>query len=88
MRSVELLSTSGREKEGKDGIFLVSKLTERPINNNIDSPTYKLAGRLLQKFNSFQKLESSAISNTQDLVEKIKNMKNSTSTADESHNVG
>ena len=50
------------------------KLTMRPIINNINSPIYKLARRFSQKYNSFHKFESSSIKNSQDLVDKIKNM--------------
>jgi hypothetical protein len=50
-------------------------LTMRPIINNPDSATYKVARWLSQKYKSFQKFESSSIKYTQDLVDKIKNMR-------------
>jgi hypothetical protein len=46
----------------------------RPIINNINSPTYKLARWLLLKYNSLKKFKSSSIKNSIDLVDKIKNM--------------
>jgi hypothetical protein len=46
----------------------------RPIINNINSPTYKLARRLSLKYNSLKKFENISIKNSTDLIEKIKNM--------------
>ena len=46
------------------------KLTKRPIINNINSSTYKLARWLSLKYSWLQKFESSSI----DLIDKIKNM--------------
>ena len=50
------------------------KLSMRPIINNINSPTYKLARWLSIKYNSLQKFESASIKNSIDLIDKIKNI--------------
>ena len=43
----------------------------RPIISNIDSPTYKLAKWLNEKFNSFKKFRSLSIKNSFDLTKKL-----------------